>query len=381
MISMDVLLNVVYYVVPFLILLGILVFVHEFGHFIVARWCGVQVAEFSIGFGKTLWSRMDKKETLWKISAIPLGGYCKFLGDDDATSSTTDGETTSKLTEEQLKKVFFKQGSLKKLAIVLAGPGANYLFAILIFASIFFFFGKVSFPPIVGEVMKGSAAEEAGILPNDRIIKINGNAIESFSDISKEVELHVNENMIVEVKRGDGYATLVFPLKPIELIKEDGTIERKVMLGVQSVNTVEFEKENLSLYKSFKFATIETWDITMTTLRGVGQIVTGKRSGNELGGVIRIAEMSGDISKKRGILDFVVFTALLSINLGLINLFPIPLLDGGHVVIYVIEMITRREVNDKVKEFLFRMGFAFIIFLMVYATWNDVVRLFNRWFA
>ncbi|MDR1694303.1 MAG: RIP metalloprotease RseP [Lactobacillaceae bacterium] len=378
---MDWLINTVYYVVPFIVLLGILVFVHEFGHFIIARILGVQVAEFSIGFGKTLWSRKDKKETLWKISAVPLGGYCKFLGDDDATSSTTDGEAASKLSEEQLKKAFFKQNPFKKLAIVLAGPGANYIFAVLVFASVFFFFGRVNFPPVVGDVMKGSAAEEAGIMRNDRILKINGNDINSFSDISKEVELHVNEAMVVEIKRGETDVTLKFPLKPVELLKEDGTFEQKTMLGVQSLNVVEVEKEGLSLYQSFKFAALETWDITMTTLRGVGQIITGKRSSGELGGVIRIAEMSGDISKQRGFIDFVIFTALLSINLGLINLFPIPLLDGGHVVIYVVEIATRREVNDRIKEFLFRLGFAFIIFLMVFATWNDVVRLFNRWFA
>lgn len=378
---MDWLLNTVYYIVPFLVLLGILVFVHEFGHFIVARMCGVSVSDFSIGFGKTLWSRKDKKGTTWKLSAIPLGGYCKFLGDDDASSSTTDGQAAAKLTEEELKCAFFKQGPFKKLAIVLAGPGANYLFAIFIFASVFFLFGRVNFPPVVGDVMKGSAAQEAGIMPQDRIMKINGTSIASFSDISKEVELHVNDIMNVEVKRGDELITLSFPLKPVELKKEDGTVESKTMLGVQSVNAVEVEKEGLSLPNALKFAVIETWDITKTTLRGVGQIISGKRSSNELGGVIRIAEMSGDISKQRGFIDFAIFAALLSINLGLINLFPIPLLDGGHVVIYVIEIITRREVNDKIKEYLFRLGFAFIIFLMVFSTWNDVVRLFNRWFA
>lgn len=378
---MSLLVNIVYYVVPFLVILGVLVFVHEFGHFIVARWCGVTVDEFSIGFGKTLWSRKDKKGTTWKVSAVPLGGYCKFLGDDDASSSTTASEAAKKLSEEELKGAFFKQNPFKKLAIVVAGPGANYLFAIFLFTCIFFFLGRINFPPIVGDVISGSAAEEAGIMPQDRILKINGHHIESFSDITKEVAMHVGEDMVVDLQRGDELKTLIFPLKTLELAKEDGTVEQKVMLGVQSVNTVEVESERLSFFKSVKFASIETWNITVTTLRGVGQIVTGKRSGNEVGGIIRIAEMSGDISKKSGVLDFIVFVALLSINLGLINLFPIPVLDGGHIVIYTTEIITRREVNEKVKEYLFRFGFAFIVFLMVFATWNDVVRLFNRWFA
>lgn len=378
---MDWLINVVYYIVPFLVLLGILVFVHEFGHFIMARILGVAVSDFSIGFGKTLWSRTDKKGTTWRISAIPLGGYCKFLGDEDASSSTCDSEAQAKLSEEELKRAFFKQSPWKKLAIVTAGPGANYLFAILVFASVFFFLGKVNFPPIVGEVMQGSAAEEAGILPNDKILTINGNKVVSFSDISKEVELNVGENIAIEIERGDGFATLKFPLKPVEVEKDDGTVEKRVMLGVKSLNVVELSHEKLSLVESLKEATVETWDITVTTLRGVGQIVTGKRSGDDVGGIIRIAEMSGDISKQRGVLDFVIFTALLSINLGLINLFPIPILDGGHIVMYTIEIVTRKEVNDRIKEYLFRFGFALIIFLMVFATWNDVVRLFNRWFA
>ncbi|MFV0627112.1 MAG: RIP metalloprotease RseP [Alphaproteobacteria bacterium] len=376
---MDFLINTVYYVLPFLILLGILVFVHEFGHFIVARWCGVQVSTFSIGFGKTLWSRKDKKNTVWKISAIPLGGYCQFLGDDDASSSTTD-EAVSKLSEDEKKHAFFTQNPFKKLAIVLAGPGANYLFAIVVFASIFFFLGKINFPPVVGDVMKESAAEMVGIMPNDKILKINGHEIKNFSDISREVELNVEPNIDVELLRGTETLSLSFPLKVLEYQDSEGKTIKKMMLGVQSKNQVEIEYKSLSFFDAVKEAGIETWDVTASTLRGLGQIFSGKRSGDEIGGIIRIAEMSGDVSKT-GVISFFVFMALISINLGLINLFPIPVLDGGHVVIYVIEIITRREVNEKVKEFLFKIGLGFIILLMLFATWNDIYRLFNRWFS
>ena len=182
---MDWLINALYYVIPFIILLGILVFVHELGHFLVARFCGVKVEEFSIGFGKELWGRTDKKGTHWKIAAVPLGGYCRFLGDGDETSSTS-GEV-EKLSEEDKKKAFPFQPAWKKLAIVLAGPGANYLFAIIIFASIFFFLGKITFPPVVGEVIAGGAADKAGLQVNDRILTVNGREVHSFDESAERL--------------------------------------------------------------------------------------------------------------------------------------------------------------------------------------------------
>lgn len=377
---MDWLLNIVYYVVPFIVLLGILVFVHELGHFAVARLSGVQVETFSVGFGKQLWARKDKKGTTWKICVVPLGGYCQFLGDADESSSTSD-ETVNNLSEEQKKVAFPFQNPFKKLAIVLAGPGANYLFAILVFTGIFYFVGKIVFPPVVGEVFKDSAAEAAGIIPNDRILTINGHDIAHFDDIRKEVDLITDGQATVELMRSGQKLTLSFPLKEIEVKEFDGKTSKRPMLGVKSVNAIEVEQEDVSLWGAVKEAANETWSVTEATLRGVGQMITGKRSGEELGGIIRIAEMSGDISKQSGWLDFLVFMCLLSINLGLINLFPIPVLDGGHVVLYVIEIITGKEINNRVKDALFKVGFSLIIALMVFATWNDVVRLFHRWFA
>lgn len=377
---MEWLLNIVYYVVPFIVLLGILVFVHELGHFAVARLSGVQVEAFSIGFGRELWARKDKKGTTWKICAIPLGGYCQFLGDADESSSTSD-ETVNSLSEEQKKVAFPFQNPFKKLAIVLAGPGANYLFAIVVFTGIFYFVGKIVFPPVVGEVFKDSAAEAAGIIPNDRILTINGHKVTYFEDIRKEVDLITDGKATVELMRDGKKMTLSFPLKEIEVQEFDGNKSKRPMLGVKSVNAIEVEQEKVSLLGAVDEAVKETWSVTEATLRGVGQMITGKRSGEELGGIIRIAEMSGDISKQSGFLDFLVFMCLLSINLGLINLFPIPVLDGGHVVLYVIEIVSGKEINNRVKDALFKVGLSLIIALMVFATWNDVVRLFHRWFA
>ena len=376
---MEWLINAVYYVVPFVVVLGILVFVHELGHFAVARMCGVKVDVFSIGFGKELWGRRDKQGTYWKIAAVPLGGYCQFLGDDDA-SSAGDGKA-SELSEEEKKFTFQYQSPAKKLVIALAGPVSNYLFAILIFAGIFFFLGKINFPPVVGEVFENSAAAKAGIVDNDRILTINGNKIDSFDDIRKEVDLTVGNEVVVELLRDGREIRLQFPLIEMEVPEANGEMTKRPMLGVKSVNVIELDHEKLSLPQSLKEAFLEAWNVTEATLRGVGQMITGKRSGEEIGGIIRIAEMSGDISKQNGILDLVVFMALLSINLGLINLFPIPVLDGGHVVIYLVEIVSRREINAKVKENLFKAGFALILALMIFATWNDFVHLFHRFFA
>ena len=376
---MDWLVNTVYYVVPFVVLLGILVFVHELGHYLMAKFSGVRVSEFSIGFGKKLWGFTDRSGTEWKLSAVPLGGYCKFLGDDDAASASASEEA---LSEEEKKYAFNNQNPFKKLAIVIAGPAANYVFAVLVFTAVFFFIGKMDFPPVVGEVIPGGAAEQGGILKGDRILSINGKKIESFAEIKQEVDMNTAEKIKLEIQRGDKTLSLSFPLKTIPLtVEANQSSEMRPMLGVRSVCSVDIEQQETSLWAAFSDAAAETWRITEVTLRGVGQMISGSRNADEVGGIIRIAEMSGDISKQSGWLDFLIFMALLSINLGLINLFPIPLLDGGHVVIYLVEIVTRREINEKVKEYIFRFGLFVLIALMLFATYNDFARLFNRWFA
>ena len=375
---MEWLVNGVYYIVPFIVLLGILVFVHEFGHFLIARLSGVQVTDFSIGFGKQLWGFTDKHNTKWKICAIPLGGYCQFLGDADAAAGSS--EEVKELSEEDKKKAFPFQNPWKKLAIVLGGPGFNYLFAIIVFTLMFAFLGKFSFPPVVGEVVAGGAADKAGIVKADRILSINGHEVESFSEITTEISLTTGGVAEVKLDRAGEVMELSVPLEMMKVEANGQTTERP-MLGIKSMNTMELDHERMSLPDAFVEACSETWRITEGTLRGVGQMITGKRGSEDLGGILRIAEMSGDISRKNGMLDFIAFMALLSINLGLINLFPIPVLDGGHVVIYLVEIVSRREINAKVKENLFKAGFALILALMIFATWNDFVHLFHRFFA
>ncbi|MBQ8677019.1 MAG: RIP metalloprotease RseP [Alphaproteobacteria bacterium] len=373
---MSWLINILYYVVPFLVLLGVLVFVHEFGHYLIAKLCGVKVAEFSIGFGRTLWGQRDASGTLWKLSAIPLGGYCRFLGDGDASSST---DAQEELSPEEQKYAFANQNPYKKLAIVIGGPAFNYLFAILVFFLIFATLGKMDFPPIIGEVMPDSAAQAAGIASGDRVLSVDGVKVNSFQQFRLEIDMNTTGVVQLELQRGDELLHKKVHLKPVT--DKDGNITEKPMVGVTSVNVVEFDRTAMSLWGAAKESVAETWRITATTLRGVYQMVTGARGTEELGGIVRIAEMSGDISKSNSIVDFLVFMALLSINLGLINLFPIPVLDGGHVVIFTIEILLRREINEKAKEYVFKFGFALLIALMFFATYNDITHLIKRAFS
>ncbi len=374
---MNWLINTIYYVVPFLVVLGVLVFVHEFGHYLVAKLCGVKVAEFSIGFGKQLWGKYDKSGTLWKLSAIPLGGYCKFLGDDDASSSTSKEED---LSDEDKKYAFAYQNPFKKLAIVIGGPGFNYLFAILVFFGIFAILGKMDFPPVIGTVLENSAAQEAGILPGDRVLSVDGIEIKTFQEFRQEIEMNTSGTSAIKLRRGEDVLDVNVHLKLID-DEASGVKTTKPVVGVTSVNNIEFSPIKLSLGEALKESFSETWRITTMTLRGVYQMITGARGTEDLGGIVRIAEMSGDISKSNSWIDLLVFTALLSINLGLINLFPIPVLDGGHVVIFLIEIVIRREINEKAKEWVFKFGFALLIALMFFATYNDIIHLIKRWFS
>jgi regulator of sigma E protease len=368
----------VYYLLPFIVLLGILVFVHEFGHFLIARLCGVRVSAFSIGFGKELWSHTDKHGTRWMVSAVPLGGYCQFLGDADAASATSGEEALQKLTPEEKQQAFAFQNPFKKLAIVLGGPGFNYLFAMLVYTAVFVTVGQLSFPPLVGEVIGGSAAEEAGLQAGDRILKINGVEVGDFSEIVREINMATQPQITVDVQRGDEERTFDVVLKAADADSNNTATERRYMLGIQSVTAVERKSGGMAFGSAVSAAWHEVATLTTTTLRGIGQMLTGRRGGEDIGGVIRIAEMTGDISKNNGILDFLIFMAIISVNLGLINLLPIPVLDGGHVVFFLIEIVIFRPISEKIKMICFKIGFALLLTLMIYATWNDIVHLVDR---
>ena len=362
---MDLIDLVVNYAVPFLIILSVVVFVHEYGHYWVARRNGVRDEVFSIGFGREPFGFNDRHGTRWKFSLIPLGGYVKMLGDADATSALPDAETAWQQESFPAKRVG------QRMAIVFAGPAANFLFAILVLSVLFVASGRPFTPAVVGEVQPESPAAPAGLAPGDRIAAVDGQVIDSFESLQAAVrdQAEVPLEFTVERDGGEFTVTVVPTLREIE--DRFGNVHRVGLVGISRTG-VEFRRSNPA-YAVFE-ATAETGRMIGTTLHALGEMVVGTRGTDELGGPLRIAQMSGTIAKD-GLVPAIWFTAILSINLGLINLFPIPTLDGGHLVLYSIEAVRGRPLGERSQEMAFRVGLAMVLTLMVFATWNDLVQL------
>ena len=358
------------YILPFLFILTVLVFVHEFGHYFIARRNGVRVEVFSIGFGPELFGWHDRAGTRWKFSAIPLGGYVKMFGDNDASSGLpTAGLARMTPAEREISFHYKRLG--QRAAIVVAGPAANFVFAIAVLAVLFMTFGQPFTPAEVGQVQPGSAAERGGIKPGDVIVKINGASIQSFEDIQQDVRLNPGVPMAIVVKR-DG-RELTFDVTPTktELTDRFGNHYEIGLLGIAR-NGVDYVKRDPAT--ALMQAGAETWTLSADTLKAMWQIVIGTRGTDELGGPLRIAQMSGDVAQG-GIVAVVWFMAVLSINLGLINLFPVPVLDGGHLLFYAAEALRGKPLGQRAQEYGFRIGLALVLTLMVFATWNDLVHL------
>ncbi len=351
----------------FLIVLTPLVFVHEFGHYWVARRNGVRVETFSVGFGKELFGWTDKAGTRWKFSVLPLGGYVKMFGQNDL-GPDDDG---SKLTPEEEAVSFNHKRLGQKAAIVAAGPAANILFAILIFAISFMTIGQAFTPARISLVNPDSAAAEAGFQEGDLFVEVAGRKVERFEEVQQLVRLHPGIPIVVVVER-DGQE-VVIPVTPRVDIQVDalGDEQRLGLLGVRGLER-EFEHHGPvdAVWQSLR----ETGRLTSLTVTAIGQMFSGERSVRELGGPVRIAQMS-DSAAEAGISALVVFAAFLSINLGLINLLPIPLLDGGHLLFYAYEAVFRRPPQPWMMDFGLRIGLVLIASLMLFATFNDIVRL------
>lgn len=370
---MDFILSLGWYVIPFLIVLSILVFVHELGHYLVARYNGVGVDVFSIGFGPEVFGWHDKAGTRWKVSWLPLGGYVKMVGDADA-ASTPDLTVLKKMDEKQRSRSLFYKTVWQRIAVSLAGPLANYIFAILIFSIMFATAGQRYTVPVVQGIQEGSAAAEAGFLPGDRIKNIDGKPIERFEDIIVAVQDHPGDLLQVVVDRGGHILSLSVTPKLSTVKDHFGHIHKIGLLGVKSAEVAFIQRSWLS---TWWYATEEVISLSWQTLKALGQIVIGAKSADGLGGPLRIAQMSGEIAQS-GLVALVWFMALLSVNLGLINLFPVPMLDGGHLLFYFIEAFRGKPLSERAQEWGFRIGFGFIIGLMLLATWNDLVHIFFK---
>jgi regulator of sigma E protease len=358
------------YIVPFLVVLTVLVFVHELGHYSVARWNGVRIEVFSIGFGPELFGWTDRAGTRWKVGALPLGGYVRMFGEGDRVSAASADQTAAEANADRTGSFRHKR-LWQRAAVVSAGPVANFIFAIVALAVIFATVGQAFTPAEVGGVEAGSAAAAAGIHPGDRILAIDGRGIQRFEALQQIVQLNTGTPMTILLDRGGKDLTVTATPNVISETDRFGSSHQTTRLGI-SRQRVDYVRHNP--LSAIWYAGQETWNLTTGTLRAVGQMISGRRSSEELSGPVGIIRMSGEVAEG-GIVSIVWFMAVLSVNLGLINLFPIPVLDGGHLLFYVAEAIRGKPLGERAQEYGFRVGLALVLTLMVFATWNDLVRL------
>jgi len=368
------------YIIPFVLVLSVLVFVHELGHYLVARYNGVRIEEFSIGFGKELFGWTDKNHTHWKISILPFGGYVQMFGDSDPTSSFHKDEKLKPLTAAEKKVAFYTQTVGKRAAIVFAGPAINMLFAVVIMSILFAIQGQPYTPPVVGKLLKDSPAVRAGVRVDDKIVKFDDKNIECFEDMVQYVSLNIDKPIKVQLLRYKGNKkwaskprTLTIQPEVLEQVDRFGFKSKRGRLGIVGI-TGSFDIKKHTIGSAIIAANVEVWNISKATLTAIGQIITGVRSSEELGGILRIGAYAGDFAKA-GALSLIMFMALLSVNLGLINFIPIPLLDGGHLMFYAFEAIRGKPISERIQEYALKAGMTFVVFVMLLATWNDLVQL------
>lgn len=348
-------------IIGFVLAIAILVFVHEFGHYYIAKSFGVKIEQFSIGFGKELYSRVDGDGVRWKICAIPLGGFVKMYGDTDPLS-------VNNIEVEDKTKAFYSKPLHARFLIVAAGPIANYLLAVIILASFYFTFGKVEVPAVIGEVIQNSPAQLAGIREMDKIIAVNGKKINNFSDLQRLIMMSHNQQLNLVADRAGNLIEL--SLIAAEKILADSKPVIKVgYIGIIAENKPVHLKMNV--FASCYQGVLDVIDISSLALKTVQQIFTGKRSAGEIYGSFTIAQKSGE-ALAEGPLEFALFIAMLSINLGLINLLPIPILDGGHLMFIIYEAIAQKPLTRYAQNILLKIGGVIIIFLIVISTSNDI---------
>ena len=360
------------FIFPFIVLILVVVFIHEYGHYYYAKKYGVGVTDFSIGFGKEIFGWNDKSGTRWKICWIPLGGYVKFFGDRNVFSQSDQIEVLKKYNKEEQKKLFILKPLYQRALIVAAGPIANFILAILIFFSIYTFSGKDFTPAVIDEVQKESPAQVAGFQKNDIIASIDNNKVKSIFDVSKFITMSTSEYIDFIVLRLDQEVLLKVKPITVESIDNLGNKINKRMIGIKLTpynNKINHVK--LGPAQALFYSINEVYYVSISSLKYLGHMITGSADSSQLGGPIRIAKITGQVAKF-GILPFLSMMAYISISLGLINLFPIPLLDGGHLMFYGFEKILGRPLTQKTQEGFFRIGMFLLLFLMFFATFNDL---------
>ena len=360
------------YIIPFLVLILVVVFIHEYGHYYFAKRYGVGVTDFSIGFGKEMFGWNDKSGTRWKVCVIPLGGYVKFFGDRNVYSQADNEKIIKEYSKEDQDKLFVLKPLYQRALIVFGGPLANFLLAILIFFSVYTFAGKDFTPAVINEVQKDSPAMVAGLKDNDIVVSIDGNEVTSIMDVSKYIMMSTDEFINFTINRYD--QDLTFRVKPNIVEGEDnlGNKISKRMVGIKlGAYNNEVNHVKLGPAKALFYAVNEVYYVSTSSLKYIGSMIVGNGDTSQLGGPIRIAKISGQVAEF-GILPFISLMAYISISLGLINLFPIPMLDGGHLMFYGIEKVLGRPLSQKTQEGFFRIGLFLLLSLMFFTTFNDL---------
>jgi len=367
-----------YLVVPFLFVLTIVVFFHELGHFLVARWCGIRVQVFSIGFGRELLGFTDQHGTRWKLAAIPLGGYVKFVGDENA-ASMPDREAVAKLSEAERRDCFYYKPVWQRAAVVAAGPIANFLLAIVIFAGIAMWYGTQGTTPRVDEVVPNSPAAAAGFQPGDLVLSIDGKPVQTFSDMQHIVSASAGRPLEFEVERGGRR----IQLRPT-LAEDKSVFGGACQIGVLGVKGIpssgDIKTQKFGPVAAVGLGVHESWTIIDGTFKYLCRMVIGLESADQLGGPIGIAVMSSEAARL-GFDVLIRWAAAISVSIGLLNLFPIPLLDGGHLLFYGFEAARGRPLSDRAQEVGFRIGFAIVLMLMVFATYKDIGRIVHKFLS
>ena len=360
------------YLIPFIILILIVVFVHEYGHYYFAKKYGVGVTDFSIGFGQEIFGWNDKSGTRWKICWIPLGGYVKFFGDRNVFSQADQEKIIQKYNEEDREKLFVLKPLYQRVLIVFGGPLANFILALVIFFSIYTFIGKDFTPAVINEVQKDSPAMIGGLKQNDIILGIDGNEVKSIMDVSKYITMSTDEIIDFKVKRS--YDEIILKIKPNIVPGEDnlGNKINKRMVGIKlGAYNNEINHVKLGPAQAIYHAAHEVYYVSISSLKYIGGMILGKADTSQLGGPIRIAKISGQVAEF-GVLAFISMMAYISISLGLVNLFPIPMLDGGHLMFYAFEKVLGRPLSQKTQEGFFRIGMFLLLTLMFFTTFNDL---------
>ncbi|MFT3808793.1 MAG: RIP metalloprotease RseP [Micropepsaceae bacterium] len=363
------------YILPFLLVLGVVVFVHESGHFWVGRMFGTRIEAFSIGFGRSIARWKDRHGTEWKVGWLPLGGYVKFWGDEDASSLPNKERLEKIAVDPEAARSFHFKPLWQRALIVAAGPFTNFLFAVMVFASIYITAGKDYIPPVVGQVLEGSAAEQAGLQPGDTILAIGGRRVASFSDIVQLAYLAGGDPVAVDILRDGQRMSVTASPQRIEEVDRFGNKFAVYRLGVGSLGRNSAVFERLDPFSAVAAGAGQVYLIVEHTMTFLGRLITGREDPRQLSGPLGIAKTSGEIATL-GLLALIQLMAVLSVSVGLLNLFPIPMLDGGHLLYYGIEAVRRRPMGDQAQEYGLRMGLALVLGLMLFATWNDVMRIF-----